>query len=342
MAPDELYFAGKRKQETVSMRVIDYSKSTLEDKPVSSVHGLNKYLSEETVTWLNVNGVHDAPLMEEIASTFEIDKVILADVMNPGQRPKVRQYPNCLFISIKMMQIDEKTDLIKVEHLSLIVTKSILISFQEKEGDVFDPIRDRINSEKKRIKSSGTDYLAYALLDLVIDNYTHVISIIGEQIEELDEVLQDSRNSEIIEDINYYKQEINFFRKNILPAKEVVISLAKSDDNDIIRQKTLIFYRDLIGSLNQGLEASESYREILSDQLNIHHTLISGKLNETMKVLTIISTVFIPLSFLAGVYGMNFKIMPERDYEYGYWIFWAIAIITATIMLIVFRRKKWF
>jgi len=240
-----------------------------------------------------------------------------------------------------MLRIDEQTGLINVENLSLIWTNSVLISFQERKGDVFEPVRERIRKQKKRIRNAGPDYLAFALLDIVIDNYIYIISVMGEKIETLEEsIIQDPKQS-VIDQINVSKRELNFLRKNIKPAKEMILSLSKME-SDLISETTYIHYKELQDNINQASDSSDSYREILSDQLNIYHTTISSKLNDIMKFLTIFSVIFIPLTFIAGIYGTNFDVVPELHYEYSYFIMWGVIITVAAGMLLYFRKRKWF
>ncbi len=280
--------------------------------------------------------------MREIAQVFELDDLVLANVMNTNSRPTVHEFDNCIFISIKMLQLDKKTGLISVENLSLILTKSVLISFQEKRGDVFEPIRDRIRKKKKRIRNGWTDYLAFALLDIVIDNYIYIISVLGEKIELLEENLGgDQPNKSVIKKINMFKRELNFLRRNIRPAKEMILALSKMD-SELIFESTFIHYKELLDNINQATDSSDSYREILTDQLNLYHTTISSKLNDIMKFLTIFSVIFIPLTFIAGIYGTNFEVLPELQYAYSYFIMLGVMLVLAIAMLVYFKKRKWF
>ena len=279
--------------------------------------------------------------MESIGSEFNFDHLILADVMNTQARSTIKDYDNCVYVSVKMLQQDPISETLHVENLSLIITKSFLISFQEKKGDVFEPVRDRIRKQKKRIRNGGTDYLLFALLDIVIDNYIYMISLLGEKIEMLEENLLLDPIHQVIEEINFYKRELNFLRRNIKPTKEMILSFSKLD-SDLIHENTEVHFKGLQDNINQASESSDSYREILSDQLNIYHTTISSKLNDIMKFLTVFSVIFIPLTFIAGIYGTNFDNIPELHYKYSYYIMWAAIIIVASGMLIYFRKKKWF
>ncbi len=339
-SPYELYFRGERKMDEVLLRLIDFDGENLQESVVDTVKQVITLQKEETVTWFNVDGLHNAELMDEIAKAFELDNLILADVMNVNSRPKVQEYPNCVFISIKMLQYDEATDEITVENLSLILTERVLISFQEKKGDVFDPIRERIRAGKKRIRNSGTDYLAFALLDIVVDNYIYLISILGDKIEDLEDNLLRDPSQSVIDRINMYKRELNFLRKNINPAKDMIIAFSKMEA-DLIEDSTDVHLKELVDNIHQAIDSSNSYREILSDQLNIYHTTISSKLNDIMKFLTVFSVIFIPLTFIAGIYGTNFEVLPELHYKYSYFIMLGTMFAVAVGMLIYFRKKKW-
>lgn len=341
MSPDALYFRGVRKSENTLLNIIDFDSESLEEKSIQNIAEAFPYSKKETVTWLNVDGLHDADLMKNISDGFELEQLILSTVMDTQARPTVQEFDDCILISIKMLQQDPDTNRISVENLSLILTESMLISFQEKKGDVFDPVRERIRKNRKRIRSSGTDYLAFALLDIVIDNYIYILGILGEKIEALEESLLIDPKKDVIEEINTYKRELNFIRKNIKPAREMILSLAKLD-SELIDDDNEIHFRELQDNINQANDTSDSYREMLSDQLNIYHTTISSKLNDIMKFLTIFSVIFIPLTFIAGIYGTNFDVVPELHYEYSYYIMWGVMIIVAVGMLIYFKKKDWF
>jgi len=340
LPPDEWYFRGNKKIDSVLLRVIDFDPDNLEENAIKTVKEVLKYQDRDTVTWFNVDGLHNKEVMEEIANGFKFDNLVLANVMDTQARPRVLEFSNCIFLSIKMLQQNENTGAISVENLSLIITDSVLISFQEKKGDVFEPIRERIRNHKKRIRSSGTDYLAFALLDIVIDNYIYIISILGDKIEGLEESLLLDPKKSLIDEINSYKRELNFLRKNTNPAKEMILSLSKME-SDFIAETTYVHYKELLDNINQATESSDSYREILSDQLNIYHTIISSRLNDIMKFLTVFSVIFIPLTFIAGVYGTNFDVLPELHFKYSYFVMLGIMLIVAIGMLIYFKRKKW-
>ena len=341
ISPDELMFRGDQKIDEVELRIIDFDSDNLEEDKLNNVNDVLKYQEKDSVTWFNIYGLHNKEVMEEIATGFKLDNIILADAMNTEARPTIQEYDNCIFLSIKMMRQDPETDLITVDNLSLILTKSVLISFQERKLDVFEPVRERIRKQKKRIRNSGTDYLTFALLDIVIDNYIYIISRLGEKIETLEENLLLNPSQEIIDQINNYKRELNFLRKNIKPAKEMILTLSKIE-SEYIDESTNIHLKALLDNINLASDSLDSYREILSDQLNIYHTTISSRLNDIIKFLTIFSVIFIPLTFIAGIYGTNFEVLPELHYKYSYFIMLGVMLIIAIGMLLYFKRKKWF
>ncbi|SNR34968.1 magnesium/cobalt transporter CorA [Lutibacter flavus] len=341
LAPDELIFRGQKKTDQVLLRIIDFDSNNLTEGDVKTVKEVSKYQHKNSVTWINVDGLHNTSIMQEITTAFNLDTLVMAEVLNTDARPRVIEYDNCALITIKMLRLDQKNGKTLVENLSLILTKKVLISFQEQKGDVFEPVRERIRKQKKRIRNGGTDYLTFALLDIVVDNYLYVISVLGEKIETLEENLLLNPNQNIINEINNYKRELNYLRKSIKPAKEMIFSLAKTE-TDFITEDTYIHFKELEDNISQANDASDDYREILSDQLNIYHTTISSKLNDIMKFLTVFSVIFIPLTFIAGIYGTNFEYVPELSFKYSYFIMWLVMIIVAIGMLLFFKKKKWF
>ncbi len=341
LSPDELIFRGNQKLDKVLLRVIDYDADKLEESAVKKVREVLKYYKKPTVTWFNVDGLHNLEIMQEVTTAFEFDKLVMAEVLDVHRRPNVKEHANCVSISIKMLQQNEDTEHINAENLSLIITENVLISFQEKKGDVFEPVRERIRLQKKRIRAGGTDYLAYALLDIVVDNYIYIIGDLGEKIETLEETLLLEPRKSVIDEIYSYKRELNYIRKNIMPAKEMILTLSKME-SEFIDESTYVHFKELLDNINQATESSETYREILSDQLNIYHTTISSKLNDVMKFLTIFSVIFIPLTFIAGIYGTNFEVLPELKFQYSYYIMLAVMVIIAIGMLVYFKRRKWF
>jgi magnesium transporter len=341
LSPYALIFRGQKKTEKSLLRVMDFDLNDVRELEVKTPEELGALKDSKTLSWLNIDGLDNAELMENLATVFKIDNNILSDVMNPSARPKVQEFESGIFASIKMLQYNEKNDNLSVENLSIIITHNTLISFQEQPGVVFEPIRDRIRKHKNKIRTSGSDYLAFALLDIVVDNYIYVIGLLGDKIENLEDEISINPKKELLENINAFKRELNFLRKHIKPAKEMILNLAKME-SEFIHDENHIHFKELQDNVNEASELSDSYREILYDQLNIYHTTMTTKLNEIMRILTVFSVIFIPLTFLVGVYGTNFVYLPEKDWHYGYFAMWGVMIITTMFMLWYFKRKKWF
>lgn len=339
-APGELVFIGEEKVQEATIRVIDYDRDNLSEKELYDIRDGLPYKETETVTWLNINGLHDTELIRQVGKVFNLHALVLEDVVNTGQRPKMEEYDDYLFFVIKMIRYDENEGLIKSEQLSMILGKSFVVTFQEQPGDVFEPVRDRIRKQKGRIRKVGIDYLAYALLDTIVDNYIFIIERLGEKIEDIEDEILDNPTQDVLTRINNYKREMNYLRKSIRPAREFMLHLAKLD-SDLIQDETTPFLKDLLDLASQAVEVIDTYREMLSDHLNIYNTGVNNRLNEIMKVLTIFSAIFIPLTFIAGIYGTNFDNLPELHYPYSYFIMWTVFLIVSLAMLRFFRRKNW-
>ena len=341
LSPFALVFRGQKKTDKIVLRAMDFDLDDVSEVEVSTPDDLLALKKSKKLSWLNIDGLDNVQLMENLATVFKIEHNILSDVMNPSARPKLEEFENGIFVTIKMLQYDDTNDNLKVENLSLIIADNTLISFQEKSSLVFEPIRERIRKHKNKIRTSGSDYLAFALLDVVVDNYIYVIGVLGEKIENLEEDMTNDPRKELLDDINTFKRELNFLRKNIKPAREMIMNLVKIE-SEFIQDENHIHFRELQDNINEASELTDSYREILYDQLNIYHSSMSTKLNEIMRVLTIISVIFIPITFIVGVYGTNFENVPELHWHHGYFIMWAVMVSTTLGMLWFFKRKKWF
>lgn len=341
LSPYALVFRGQKKTDKIVLSAMDFDLENVSEQELESTDDLLTRKKSKKLTWLNIDGLDNADLMENLATVFKIDQNILSDVMNPAARPKVQEFDNGIFITIKMLHLDELTDTLSVENLSLIVTENTLISFQEQSGLIFEPVRERIRKHKNKIRTSGSDYLAFAMLDVVVDNYIYINGILGDKIESLEDDMTGNPKKELLESINTYKREMNFMRKHIKPAKEMILNLAKME-SEFIHDENHIHFRELQDNINEASELSDSYREILYDQLNIYHSSMSTKLNEIMSILTIFSVIFIPLTFIVGVYGTNFENLPEVHWRHGYLFMWVLMILTTLSMIWFFRRKKWF
>jgi magnesium transporter len=264
----------------------------------------------------------------------------LEDVLNTTQRPKVESFDDYLFIVIKMLEYDKEKDVISSEQLSLVLGKSVLITFQEDVGDVFTPVRERIRKGKGRIRTGGCDYLAYALIDAIVDNYFVILEKVGQRLEVVEETIDDDPDDNILEDIHTIRRELIYLRKQVWPLREIITYLQK-DGAPLISEATGPFLRDVYDHTIQVIDSIESFRDVLSGLQDLYLSIISNRMNEVMKVLTIIATIFIPITFIAGIYGMNFSHMPELTWRWGYPAVWLLIIGIAVVMIVFFRRKNW-
>ncbi len=340
LAPGSLVFIGEQKMEKTRLSVIDYDVNNLKEFEVKDLTEALRYKDTNSVTWINLYGIHDVEIINVIGKHFELHPLLLEDLLNTDQRPKMEEFDNCLFFVMKMIRYDEDKKEVVSEQLSIVLGKNFVLTFQEQVGDVFEPVRERIRKQKGRIRTVGNDYLAYALMDTVVDNYIYTIERIGEQVEDLETQTIDNPSKEILTNINIFKREISFLLKVTRPVFEIMHKLHRLE-SDFIDKNTLPFIKDLYDLIIHASDSLVTYREILSDYLNIYHTSLSNKMNEVMKVLTIFAAIFIPMTFIAGVYGTNFKYLPELEYKYSYFILWGVFVTIALVMLFYFKRKKW-
>lgn len=347
LPPGTIRFVGEKKVEKTKITVIDYDESHYEEKVVESVEECFKFKDTPTVTWINIDGIHDVSVVEKIGNCFNIHPLVLEDIVHTDQRPKMEDFEDYLYIVIKMLYFDDKTAEIKAEQVSLLLGHNYVISFQEYEGDVFDPIRDRLRTGKGRIRKQGADYLAYALLDIIVDYYFKLLEKVGEKVEIMESQLIEEPKTKTLQDIYSLKRETILLRKSVWPLREVISSLERSESK-LIQSSTDIFLRDVYDHTIRVIDAIETYRDLLSGLLDLYMSSISNKMNQVMKVLTIIATIFIPLTFIAGIYGMNFDPeaspfnMPELGWYWGYLSVWILMIAITVVMIIYFKRKNWF
>ena len=340
LSPGSLVFIGNKKVENVRIRVIDYDGAQLKEDELKDIAESAEFKSTGTVTWINIDGVHDTAVMKDIGTIFDLHPLLMEDIMNTGQRPKLEEFDNCLFIVLKMLRYDGQKQMVISEQLSMVLGRTFLLTFQEQPGDVFEPVRERIRKQKARIRAGGTDYLAYALLDCVVENYVYIIERFGEQIEDIEAEVLESAEPEVMQKINMFKREMNFMRKSVRPAREAIMQLSKLD-TELVHEHTIPFLKDLQDLTTQAMEAIDTYRDLLSDQLDLYNSVIGNRMNDIMKVLTIFAAIFIPLTFIAGIYGTNFEYLPELKFKYSYFIFWGVMLAVAIAMLIYFKKKKW-
>jgi len=340
LPPGTPVYIGKAKTEKVKVTCIDYHDDYYQEKQVKTVDEILQFSDTSTATWLNVDGIHQLDIIEKLGKHFKIHPLVLEDIVNTGQRPKMEDFGDYLFIVLKMLQYDERDDETKTEQVSLILSSNFVISFQEGEGDVFDSVRERIRTDRGRIRKMGVDYLAYSLIDAIVDNYFMVLEKIGEKIEDIEDELVKNPMPEVLHTIHSLKRELIFLRKSVWPLREVISRLERWE-SPLIDKSIDIYLRDVYDHTIQVIDALETFRDMLSGMLDIYLSSVSNRMNEVMKVLTIIATIFIPLTLIAGIYGMNFRYMPELESPWGYPMVYVVMLAVCSVMLVYFRRKKW-
>jgi magnesium transporter len=340
LPPGTLVHIGEKRTGKVKVTAIRYNEDLYEEREIEEFWEC-PLRDDSTVTWLNIDGVHQLPLVEKVGSCFGLHPLTLEDIVNTSQFPKLEDYGDYVFIVLKMLYYDEKENEIEVEQVSLCLGSNFVVSFQEETGrDVFDPVRQRLRSAKSRIRKMGADYLTYSLIDAVVDSYFAILEKLGESMEELEEAVVSEPGEETIRELHQFKREMIFLRKSVWPLREVIGRMQRGE-SPFIRESMHIYLRDVYDHTIRIIETIETYRDILSGMLDIYLSSVSNKTNSVMKVLTIIATIFMPLTFLAGLYGMNFKYMPELDLHWTYPALLIVMAVIAISMLVFFRVKKW-
>lgn len=341
LPPGALIHIGEKKTEKVRITVIDYDEEHFEEKEIETIEECLIFKEKPAVTWINVEGIHNVEILEKLGSCYDIHTLILEDILNTDQRPKIEDMGNYAYIVLKMFYPKGKGNGIVTEQISIILSQNFVISFQEGlEGDVFNPVRARLRSGNGRIRKLGADYLVYSLIDAIVDNYFIILEKLGEEIELVEEELVSNPTEEILKTTHNLKMEMLFLRKAVWPLREVISKMERGELS-LINQSTLIYLRDVYDHTIQVIDTIETFRDMVGGMLEIYLSSVSNRMNAVMKILTIIATLFMPLTFLAGIYGMNFKYMPELEWRWGYPVVLSVMFVIALLMLIYFRRKKW-
>jgi len=340
LPPGTPVFVGEKKVEKIKITIVDYDEDHLEEKEAKTIEECFPFKEKPTVTWINIDGLHEIEIIDKLGKYFDLHPLIIEDIVNTGQRPKMEDLENYIFFVLKMLYYDEKKDDITTEQVSLILGSNFVISFQERPGDVFDPVRERIRKSRGRIRKVGSDYLVYALIDAIVDHYFIVLEKLGEKIEYLEEELVTDPRPETLQAIHNLKRDNIFLRKSVWPLREVISGLERGE-SPLIEKSTEIYLRDVYDHTIQVIDTLETYRDMVSGMLDTYLSSVSNKMNEVMKVLTVIATIFIPLTFIAGVYGMNFEYMPELGWHWGYVMVWIIVLTITALMAFYFKTKKW-
>ena len=340
LPPGTPVHVGREEQASVTIEVIDYDETTVTEKRPGRPEECFEFKARPTVTWVNVNGVHNIELVEKLGEHFGLHPLVREDIANTEQRPKLEDYEDYIYIVLKMLSCGDGEGEVVTEQVSLILGPGFVISFQEREGDVFDPVRDRIRQGKGRLRRMGADYLAYSLLDCTVDGYFAVLEKLGDRGEDLQEEVTEDPQEETLREIHALKRQLIGFRKAVWPLREAVSSLERVESS-LVDEKTRVYVRDLYDHTIQVMDTVEVFRELVGSMVDTYMTGISNRMNEVMKVLTIMASIFIPLTFIAGVYGMNFEHMPELGWPWGYPAALLVMVLLGLGMLVYFRKKDW-
>jgi magnesium transporter len=339
LPPGTPVYVGTQRVEKPRITIIDYDRELLEEKEVAAVEECRSLKDSSTVSWINVDGVHEVEVVSRLGEYFGLHPLVIEDIVNTSQRPKMEDFEDYIFIVLKMLRRTQDGE-VDAEQVSIILGPNFVISFQERPGDVFEPVRERIRKAKGRIRKMGADYLAYALLDAVVDGYFTVFEPYGDKTEDLADELVGSPRPESLQTIHRLKRELIFLRRSVWPLRELLSNLVRTESG-LVKKQTGLFLRDVYDHTIQIIDTIESLRDTVSGMLDIYLSSISNRMNEVMKVLTVIATIFIPLTFVAGIYGMNFDFMPELHWAWGYFGALGVMAAVAVVMVLYFRRKRW-
>lgn len=337
-APGTLNYTGSKKVEEVTIDIHDYGVGHLDIKRVDKVSECKPYVDTVNPTWVQVRGLHDIDKLKELWDEFNFHPLIQEDILNPRQRPKIEDYGEQIFVVLKMIYLEE--GVLHQEQVSLVFSDKFIFSFQESERKIFIPIKERLNIDNTRMRKGGSDYMAYALMDVIIDYYFEALEEISTKIEDVEDILWSDSDDDVLADIHLSRRQLIQFRKSVWPMRDSLNSLLR-DDSNLITDETKLFIRDTYDHIIQIVDNLDNNRELVSGLHDMYMTNISTKMNEVMKVLTIIATIFIPLTFIAGIYGMNFSYMPELNWHWGYHTVWGVMILTTIGMVIYFKKKNW-
>lgn len=336
LGPGSLVYIGQKRDTRVNVQLIEYDQESLIEKTIEDISECDGLAQTESVSWLDVDGIHNSELVEEIGKKFGIHILVLEDVMNSTSRPKVEFFDGYTFITLKMLELDPHSNLLDVEQLSIIVGEKYMLMFQERPGDSFNGIRDRIRTSKGRVRNKDAYYLTYLILDTVVDNYISMSEKLAKKIELLEDVVVKRPSEFTLQRILNLRKELLDFKRSIDPLKEAINSMARELDEEMAK-----YYRDLYDHIIYESENLAMYREMIVNLLDLYHSNLGMKMNQIIKVLTIITTIFVPLTFIVGVYGMNFDNMPETHWPNGYFLVIGFMLVIVMGMMIYFRKKRW-
>lgn len=339
-APGTVVYIGNARSERVVISHIHYSSESASERCETTAQECRPPGNGHGVSWYTIDGVHDPEVLRIIGENFQLHPLVVEDIANTKQRPKIEEFDSYIFIAMKMITFDETSKELVSEHVSIILGDGYVLAFLEDEGDVFEPVRQRLRAGKGRIRKLGADYLAYGLMDAVVDNYFSVLEDLGEEIESVEEEVVESPSQNTLKSVHVLKRELIFLRRSVWPLRETVNTLLR-DESQLVGEETKLFLRDLYDHTIHVIDTVETLRDIVAGMLDVYLSSVSNKLNQVMKVLTVMSSIFIPLTFVVGVYGMNFHYMPELQWRWGYPAVMAGMCGVAMALLMLFRRKGW-
>ena len=339
-APGTLHFTGEKLLDQVTMHLYDYDPDQLAEHDLTNIDDSKPYLESPSKTWINICGLHDIEKLKEIWTYFDLHPLIQEDILNTNQRCKIEEYPEHMFFVLRMMGIDEEKGELRVQQVSIVLSENSVLSFQEDDYPIYEPVLHRLRSGAPRLRKHGPDYLAYALIDTVVDHYMKVMEKIGDEIEELEDLILQKSDNAVPEKIHALRRKLIYFRRSVWPLRDSLNSLLR-EESHLIAEENKIFFRDVYDHLVQIIDGIENYRDMVIGMLDMYMSQVSNKMNEVMKVLTIIATIFIPLTFIAGIYGMNFEYMPELSIPWAYPAVWGVMIVATIGMIFYFRKKDW-
>jgi magnesium transporter len=337
--PGTLVHVGEQSTDQVRVRVLDYDHDKLSDQWLPVSERIRPLMQSGSVSWIHADGVHEVGVVESLGQALGLHPLVMEDILNTDQRPKLEPYDDYLFVVLKMLEYDDACHETRSQQVSVVIGKHYVLSLQERPNKAFDQIRERLQAGR-RIRFLGSDYLAYALIDAITDHYFTVLEKFGDEVELLEDELMGAPNPEILNRIHHLKREMLLLRKAIWPLREVLSSLSRND-LELISDSTRLYLRDVYDHVVHALDTVETLRDLLTGMIDLYMSTVSNRMNEVMKVLTIIATLFMPLTFIAGVYGMNFEYMPELVHPWGYPAVMVAMLLVVLGLLYFFRRKGW-
>ena len=340
LPPGSLIYTGDRVGAQTQITIVDYDDQQVQTREITSWEECPTMQDRAGVTWINVSGISHVGHLERLGECFKLHPLVLEDILNVDQRPKIEDYEDYLYIVIKTISSQPEVDEVVAEQISLVVGANYVLSFHEGDGDLFKPVRERITAAKGRIRKAGADYLAYSLMDLIVDNYFVALEQFGDQVEFMEDEVVRQPVPTTLQTVHHLKNHMIILRRSLWPLREVIARLERRE-SPLIHDATAVYFKDVYDHTIIAIDTVETYRDILSGLLDIYLSSVSNRLNEVMKVLTIIATIFMPLTFLAGLYGMNFKYMPELDWHYGYFAVVVFMVLLVGCMVLYFKKRKW-